>query len=378
MDRNEIINLLKRYNSGNCSDEEKAIIESWYLQYRDNSAASLTEEERLDDLQSVFDALPLPQNARRYRVLPLYKIAAAVAAVFIVVLGIYFYRSQQTDTRLAQVIETKIVPGGTKATLTLSDGSRIILDDAETGVLASQSGVSIQKTADGQLIYSVSNSTAPAAQSGNELMYNTIETPVGGSYQINLPDGTKVWLNAASSLSFPTKFSDGSRVVKLTGEAYFEVAKNKHMPFSVKFNKQVVEVLGTQFNINSYTDEGADKTTLFEGSVRLSQGSKQVVLKPGQQAVYEKDEMKVKDTDLEEALAWKNGYFMFKNENIKSIMRKIARWYDVEVSYSGNIPDIGFGGTISRSTDITEVLNALQLTNSIHFKIEGRRITVMP
>lgn len=378
MDRNEIINLLERYNSGNCSDEEKAIIESWYLQYRDNSAASLTEEERLDDLQSVFDALPLPQNARRYRVLPLYKIAAAVAAVFIVVLGIYFYRSQQTDTRLAKVIETKIVPGGTKATLTLSDGSRIILDDAETGVLASQSGVSIQKTADGQLIYSVSNSTAPAAQPGNELMYNTIETPVGGSYQINLPDGTKVWLNAASSLSFPTKFSNGSRIVKLTGEAYFEVAKNKHMPFSVKFNKQVVEVLGTQFNINSYTDEGADKTTLFEGSVRLSQGSKQVVLKPGQQAVYEKDEMKVKDTDLEEALAWKNGYFMFKNEDIKSIMRKIARWYDVEVSYSGNIPDIGFGGTISRSTDISEVLNALQLTNSIHFKIEGRRITVMP
>lgn len=378
MNRQEIINLLQRYNRGKCSEEEKAIIESWYLHYKDNSAVCLTDEERIDDLQIVLDKLPITQIIRRHRVFSIYRVAATVAAVFIIIVGLYFYTSIRPDPKIAQVKEEKIVPGGTKATLTLSDGSKIILDEAETGVLANQSGVSIQKAEDGKLIYSVSNPTGSTVQSDKELMYNTIETPVGGSYQINLPDGTKVWLNAASSLSFPAKFRNGSRSVKLAGEAYFEVMKNKNSPFLVNFNNHVVEVLGTQFNINSYANEGAIRTTLFEGSVRLTQRNNQILLRPGQQAVYERNEIKVVKADLEETIAWRNGYFIFNNENIKSIMRKIARWYDVDVSYSGKIPEIEFGGNISRSTDISEVLNALELTNSIHFKIEGRRITVMP
>jgi ferric-dicitrate binding protein FerR (iron transport regulator) len=378
MNRQEIVNLLHRYNSGNCSEEEKAIIESWYLQYKDNSVADLTEEERVEDLQNVFDALPLPQKGRRSRLFLFHRIEVAAAAMLLIILGLYFYVSVLPDPKVAHVTEQKIVPGSTKATLILSDGSKILLDEVETGVLARQSGVSIQKTADGHLIYSISNPTGSNFKSDKGLIYNTIETPVGGSYQINLPDGTKVWLNAASSLSFPVKFGNDSRSVKLTGEAYFEVAEVKHIPFLVNFNNQVVEVLGTQFNISSYADEAVDKTTLFEGSIKLSQNNNQVLLTPGQQAVYERNELKVQKADLEEALAWKNGYFIFKNEDIKSIMKKISRWYDVEVSYSGKIPDIGFGGNISRSTDISEVLHALQLTNSIHFKIEERRIIVMP
>lgn len=377
MNRHEIINLLNRYTSGKCSEEEKAIIESWYLHYKDNSEIDITDEERIRDLQNVFNALLVQQQDIKIHRIRLYRIAAsAAAAILIMIAGFYFYNPHQVNPLAAHINEQKIVPGGNKATLTLADGSKILLDDAKTGILAEQAGVEVQKAADGQLIYSVSSSAGPSA--GATGAYNTIETPVGGSYQVNLPDGTKVWLNAASSLSFPAKFTDGSRIVKLTGEAYFEVTKNKHMPFMVKFNDQVVEVLGTVFNINSYADEGANKTTLFEGSVKLSQNNRDVLLVPGQQAIYAKNEIKVVEADLEETLAWKEGYFLFKNEDIQGIMRKIARWYDVEVSYSGKVPDIGFGGKISRSTDITEVLNALQLTNSVHFKIEGRRIVVMP
>jgi transmembrane sensor len=377
MNRNDIRDLLNRYASGNCSDEEKTIVESWYLQYRNDTKVDLTDLDRINDLQIVYDSLPGNHNVKVYPI-HLSKIAATIAALFIMIIGFYFYDSYYNSPKLTKISSPRIVPGGNKATLTLADGSKILLDDAKTGVLANQAGVSVHKSANGQLIYSVTNTTTPDSKIDETEVYNTIETPVGGSYQINLPDGTKVWLNAASSLSFPARFTSGSRSVKLTGEGYFQVAKNKEMPFMVNFNNQVVEVLGTTFNINSYSNEGTDKTTLFEGSVKLRQNDREVLLVPGQQAIYEKNEIKVVVADLEEASAWKNGYFIFKNEDIQSIMRKISRWYDVEISYSGKIPDIGFGGNISRSTDITEVLHALELTNSVHFKIDGRRIVVMP
>jgi len=311
-----------------------------------------------------------------------YQLGIAASILILITTGLFFYTNRTPDHKLAiKVIEPKaavITPGDDKAILTLSDGSKIILEDAKNGILANQAGVSIQKTSDGKLLYSFSNSAnSVSPQSEENLLYNKIETPVGGKYQVNLPDGSKVWLNSSSSLRFSALFNGDTREVELSGEAFFDVSKNKSKPFKVITKDQIVEVLGTQFNINSYSDEGSIKTTLIEGSVKIIYKDKVVLLSPGQQFQPKESVAKVVEADTEEVVAWKDGYFVFKNEDIQSIMRKLSRWYNVEVSYSGSIPDVGFGGNISRSKDISEVLDVLQLTNAVHFKVEGRRITVM-
>ncbi len=311
-----------------------------------------------------------------------YQLGVAASILILITTGLYFYKNRTVDDNIAaKVVEPKeaiITPGDDKAILTLSDGTKIILEDAKNGILANQAGVSIQKTSDGELLYSFSNSANTVSPETKEnVIYNKIETPIGGKYQVNLPDGSKVWLNSSSSLRFSALFNGHTREVELSGEAYFDVSKNKGKPFRVITKDQIVEVLGTQFNINSYSDEGPIKTTLIEGSVKIIYKDKVVLLSPGQQFQPKELVSAVVEADTEEVVAWKDGYFVFKNEDIKSIMRKLSRWYNVEVSYSGNIPEVGFGGNISRSKDISEVLDVLQLTNAIHFKVEGRRITVM-
>lgn len=309
-------------------------------------------------------------------------LSIAASILVLIAAAMFFYTPKTSEPKLA-VKTTKpktinIIPGGDKAVLTLSDGSRIILDHAKNGILANQSGVSIQKTSNGKLEYSFSNlDSISLKEDHSENVFNTIETPAGGKYQVNLPDGSKVWLNASSSLRFPARFLGKTREVELTGEAFFDVAKNKHMPFKVITKDQIVEVLGTRFNINSYADEGVIKTTLIEGSVKIIYKDEVVLLSPGQQFNPMQANAKVVEADTDEVIAWKNGYFLFKNEDIQSVMRKISRWYNVDVSYSGDIPKVGFGGNISRSKDIYEVLDVLQLTNAVHFKIEGRRIIIM-
>jgi transmembrane sensor len=313
-----------------------------------------------------------------------YQIGVAASLLAILSIGLYLYSNRTVDTQLAlsdsEILKEKVIikPGGDKAVLTLSDGSKIILEDAKKGLLANQAGVSIQKTADGELLYSFSKNDIIITENiPSEVIYNKIETPFGGKYQINLPDGSKVWLNSASTLRFPAFFSGDTREVELNGEAFFDIAKNPEKPFKVITKDQVVEVLGTQFNINSYSDEESFKTTLIEGSVKIIYKDRVVLLSPGQQFQPNLKSSKVVEADTEEVTAWKDGYFLFKDEDIQSIMRKVSRWYNVEVTYSGDIPDVGFGGNISRSKDIDEVLNVLQLTNAVHFKVEGRRITVM-
>ncbi len=312
-----------------------------------------------------------------------YQLGVAASILLLIVTSLFFYTNRTPVNKLAlKVVEPKkaavILPGDNKAILTLSDGTKIILEDAKNGILANQAGVSIQKTSDGKLLYSFSNSANTVSPETKEnVIYNKIETPIGGKYQVNLPDGSKVWLNSSSSLRFSALFNGHTREVELSGEAYFDVSKNKGKPFRVITKDQIVEVLGTQFNINSYSDEGPIKTTLIEGSVKIIYKDKVVLLSPGQQFQPKELVSAVVEADTEEVVAWKDGYFVFKNEDIKSIMRKLSRWYNVEVSYSGNIPEVGFGGNISRSKDISEVLDVLQLTNAIHFKVEGRRITVM-
>ncbi len=302
------------------------------------------------------------------------------AASVLIALGVWIYASVPYFNHQAKTNNlAKITPGTNKATLTLADGKVITLDNAATGNIARQSGILVSKTADGQLIYQLTSAnTATAAEPEG---FNTISTPRGGQYQVNLPDGTKIWMNAASSLTYPTKFTSGTRRVKLSGEAYFEVAKDKAHPFIVATNKQEVEVLGTHFNINAYEDEENTKTALIEGSVKVTGtglSADKVMLKPNQQSILTGNKFTVVPVDPESAVDWKNGYFSFDNENLPALMRKISRWYDVEITYQGSYTGNDFTGIVSRKKQVSEVLGLLELTGLVHFKIEGRRIIVMP
>lgn len=318
-----------------------------------------------------------------------YKASIAAAILMILSVGAFFLVPRTTGLKpnTDHLITQDIAPGSNKAILTLGNGKQIILNDAGPGILAKQAGITISKTADGQLIYDLS-ATADAVKGKTERkeMYNTVATPKGGQYQVNLPDGTSVWLNSASSLKFSTTFkSQHKREVELTGEAYFEVAHDKRKPFVVISKGQEIEVLGTHFNVNSYADEPEVKTTLLEGSVRVSptlgDPTKKLntsILKPGEQATLKETGITVKTVDLESVIAWKKGYFLMKDEDIYSVMRKIERWYDVEVIYAGDFKGSTFEGSVSRFRNVSEILRKFELTGNVHFKIEGRRITVMP
>lgn len=302
------------------------------------------------------------------------KIAASVIVVLCI--GAYFVKKNMQGNS-SVVAKTQLVhdalPGNNKAILTLSNGSNVVLDDAGKGVVARQGNVSITKNKFGQVKYS-----SIGAKANNVIVYNTITTPRGGQYQVVLPDGSQVWLNAASSIKFPTAFTGTERRVEITGEAYFEVAKNPAMPFIVKTYRQEVKVLGTHFNIMAYNDERALKTTLIEGSIMLTSGGYAHVLKPGDQSVLN-DQGAVKimpDADVDGAIAWKNGLFQFKDEYIQNILRQAARWYDVEVSYQGKVPVRQFTGKISRQVKLSALLNMFKYAG-LNFTIEGKKITII-
>ncbi|WGQ08925.1 FecR domain-containing protein [Pedobacter gandavensis] len=329
-----------------------------------NADAEITEADELDFNRS---------QQRRF-LWP--KAIAAAAAVVLMVLSVggYFYfqnKSVETENRLA-VNTHDVDPGGNKATLTLADGSTISLTDANNGELAKQSGVKISKSKNGELVYSV------IASDASSLAFNTISTPKGGIYQVNLPDGTKVWLNAASSIKFPTTFAQLSqRKVELEGEAYFEVAKNKKVPFVVSTGGQQVQVLGTHFNISSYSDEGELKTTLLEGSVKVM-AANTIVLKPGQQSNLKRNgsgDLKVSTANIAQVMAWKNGFFHFEKENLHEVMRQLSRWYDIEVIYEVDRHDDEFMGDIPRGIKLSEALKILSFEGT-QFRIEGRKLIV--
>jgi len=335
--------------------------------------------EIYDRLKVKLDGVSTKKNT--VRVMGSYIRYAAAAVIFLAVSAtIYFYTHQnnglENRVHIADNQVNDAVPGGNKAILILSDGSELSLTDADNGELAIQAGIKVSKTDDGQLVYEFSENSK-----STKPLYNTIKTPVGGQYQLNLPDGSRVWLNAASSLTFPANFNGNDRKVTLKGEAYFEVAKNQGKPFivsSIVANRtQEVKVLGTHFNVNGYENEETIKTTLLEGSVQVSSGAGVKVLQPGQQSVLDQNKINIYQVDANQAIDWKNGDFVFSDEGIHSIMRKLERWYDIEVVYQQNIPEIGFGAEISRTKKLSEVLKVLETTGNVHFKIEGRRVTVM-
>lgn len=380
--------LLEKYLAGNCTPEEVAIVESWYLQVTENPVALPAEPDYTSLEHSMWATIQERNHPPKKVKMPW---GWAAAAVILLALGFGFYQYQHSNKpdikNAGSLAKNDIKPGGNKAFLTLANGTRIVLDDAQNGKIAEQEGVSITKTAKGELVYIAKNTTAQLP--GGKPQFNTIETPKGGQYQINLPDGTKVWLNAGSSLKYPTAFANTGREVQLTGEAYFEVAKKtaqgQRVPFNVKTETQLVEVLGTHFNINSYDNEDNTKTTLVEGSVRVTpvDGTGNVavmakVLKPGQQSVLKGTSVKVNTVDTEEALAWKEGLFMFDDEDLESIMRKVSRWYNVMVVFKDkSLLTKGFSGTVSRFGNVSQVLSKIEETGSVHFKIEERRIVVM-
>lgn len=365
MQREDIRDLLERYNAGTCSDAEKVFVQDWYMQFQHTDLEDLSEKERADDLDKIAGLLPVRQ--KKIRITYLWtKIAAAV--LLILTAGSYFQFHQQTSS-YREI--TAIKPGSNKAVLTLANGQQIILNNTKTGKLDYQDSSVVRKDSSGQLIYDLAHTAVASSPAG----MNKIETPAGGQYQVILPDGTKVWLNAASSLSYPTAFTGHERKVILSGEGYFEVAKNKDMPFRVESPSQEVEVLGTHFNISAYTDDRTAITTLLEGSVKLNG---KTILQPGEQSVNSGTAITVRQTDTENAIAWKNGKFKFTNENITDLMRKVARWYNVEIIYDGPMTNKDFSGSVSRFDHISRILDVLESTNTVHFKVQGRRITVMP
>lgn len=388
--RSEILGMVRRYVAGMATHEEEKFLQAYYDRFEGEEdifkdMSDLERQELETELHRVLSAVPAEGISARPIWLSLQRILAAAIIILVFAAGFYFYsdrpeKQEQRAIAKPKMIINDVPPGGNIAVLTLADGTKINLDKAKNGKIAHQGGWNISKREGSQIVYSLVNAAIQTANINN--LFNLIETPRGGEYQVILPDGTRVWLNAASSLRYPAVFAGNERRVELRGEAYFEVVHNEKMPFRVESNMQEVEVLGTHFNINSYADDRVIRTTLLEGSVNVSAGNKlpSRILKPGQQAVVGQKgvSMRVRNVDVEESIAWKNGYFLFNNENIQSIMRKISRWYDVDVEYKGKIPAGGFGGNVSKTKNISEVLRILELTKAVHFKVQGRRVTVMP
>lgn len=364
--------LLEKYVAGNCTEAEKALLESWYLQHNLDQTPDMSAEERMEDKQEIMAALNRAIQPKRSGMW--LKITAA-AAVALLVTGttLWLYQANRANIHAGtqMISQNDVAPGSNKAVLTLANGQTINLNSDKKGIIIKA----------GELAYNDGTQIKTDDQEAGLNEKNTVTTPIGGQYQVILEDGTKVWLNAGSSLSYPTHFTGGVRKVEITGEAYFEVAHNKAAPFKVSSKGQTIEVLGTHFNIMAYENEQMVKTTLLEGSVKVADGgsNKALILKPGQQAQFNAQQLSLaRNVDIEEVVSWKNGYFKF-NEDIKSIMNKIARWYDVEVVYQPGI-DLKqtFSGEVSKSRNVSVLLKVMELTGNVNFKVEGRRIIVMP
>lgn len=388
MDQKTFTALLEKFLSEDLSQEEvsrlldslqdDAMRQQWEealsTLLHNKTVHGLSDPQRMEAVrQSIMAGKETKKPSRIRRIFPY---AAAAALITFAVTGlIYFFQPTQPGTQsLNEQAPDKVTPGSNKAVLTLADGSQITLDSTGNGAIAHQGNVQVIKLDSGQLAYNASRE----AMEG-EIRYNTLSTPKGGQFRVILPDGSKVWLNAASSLRFPTAFNGKEREVQLTGEAYFEIAGNPAQPFKVAVKGMRVQVLGTHFNIMAYQDEMNIQTTLLEGAVKVLNGAQAVQLKPGQQAkLNTAGNMSVSDNvDLEEVVAWKNGYFQFNHESLEGVMRQVSRWYDAEITYEGNIPEREFGGKIERNTDIKDVLKILELSN-VHFRIEGKKIIVTP
>lgn len=372
MDREAAAALVRKYNQGLATDEEKAQLENWYA--RQSDRLTLLEDDidfnkiEAELKTGIWNYAGLRTKKHTHKLGKLWiRIAVAASLILVAGAGLFYYTSEPDFMGSHISGKNDIAAGTNQAILTLGNGQRITLKDAKNGALANESNTIIKKTAKGELVYEGSEKSMAA-------VYNTIATPRGGQYTLKLSEGTKVILNAASTLRYPTQFTGKDRIVELVGEGYFEVSHDKTKPFKVISRGQTVEVLGTHFNINSYADEPNTKTTLLEGSVNVN-GHR---LRPNQQAILTgQNQVSIVAVDVNEAVAWKDGLFRFDHTDLKTLMRQIARWYDVEVVYEGTVKNEQFFGKIERSYTLSEVLKLLEL-NKVHVKLDGKRIIVSP
>jgi hypothetical protein len=379
--KKRIEELSEKWLNGTITEAEQQEYDLWYDSIQDHEVDGLSESDLAQVESRIYQSIQeregfdnKPVKVKMVRLLKRIALIAASIGLFSIAASQFYSMRSQQKNEDQTLLYSAITPGRDRATLSLDNGSVFDLDSLGKGEIFQQSGIRIEKNEKGELIYSVLGSS----DEPTEILTNTISTPKGGQYRISLPDGSQVWLNAASRLTFPTVFTGESRRVELVGEAYFEVAQNKKLPFTVITPKEEVEVLGTHFNVNSYRDEESSMVALLEGKVKVSLSSSEFkVLKPGEQTIVKGGAVEVFPVDLSEAVAWKNGEFMFHNESMKSVMQKIARWYDVEVVVASELENISIWGSVSKYENISEVLKIIEMTGSVHFNIEGRRIHVM-
>lgn len=377
MEKDRIAYLYRRYLQDQLTQTEKeefdalladpdqaelhALIDGDWEALTDDNLLPVSEERKEAAFQFV-TSQPQQQTTRRKSFWPRY--AAAACILIGLSVGGYLYLHKAPSQESNQLVKNDIKPGHNQATLTLANGQKIVLTKGLSGQLAVQNRTVINATQN-TITYDAKN------QSGDQFSYNTLTTARGeqSPYPLVLADGTKVWLNAESSITFPTAFNGKERIVKLTGEAFFEVAHNANQPFKVQTDKQIIEDIGTSFDVNAYTDEPSTKTTLIEGIVKVNG----ITLKPNQQT----DGMHTKTVDTDIITAWKNGDFHFEGDDIQSVMRQLTRWYNIDVIYQGPMTNDVFYAGISRNRNISVVLKQLEKTKGVHFKIEGRRVTVI-
>lgn len=386
--------MLDRYLKNQSNTKEKEKLDEFFEENSNSIEASKSIENlsKLEDKIFNYIQFGIKEQFKKESTsnrIPYLQIAASILVIFLFSTTIYFYRSSIASKSQLPIVQgvAKIEdkqPAKNIAILTLGNNSQIVLDEATNGEIAQESGVSILKTDKGELIYKIRNSNN---LSNNDLnKYNTISTPMGGKFKVILPDGSLVVLNAASTLKYPLHFDEKLRKVSFTGEAYFEISKlvdkqKKRIPFYVYSNNQIVEVLGTHFNINSYDNEEYSKTTLLEGSVKIINEKSTAtakILKPGQQAVIKRGDVQTKIliADEAQALAWKDGYFLFKNTNIKDVVNELERWYNVDIQYEDEMEFENITGYISRNVKISSVLKMLQLSGIVNYEISGSKIII--
>jgi transmembrane sensor len=381
MDQVQFKKILQRYRKGKSSDQERAFVEAYYAAFdaRPNVLEQLTADEQLKFEQLLYEDLrqqfPTARPIRRVHLLKTAWLRYAAAVLIVFGIGTYLYVTNQKEKPSVtqnnpNPVQNDVAPGGNKAILTLADGSKIVLDSAHQGTIAKESNATVIKTAEGKIEYQKGGDKVAV------LTYNTMATPRGGQYQLTLPDGSQVWLNAESSITYPTAFASNERKVSITGEAYFEVAKNKVKPFRVDIGTATIEVLGTKFNVNTYKEEPIKNATLLEGSVRIKTVHTSIMLKPGQQGQLSDRGLFLADRpDLEQVMAWKNGAFNFDKMEIGTALRQLARWYDIDIVYPDGVPSKRLLGGIGRDLNLSQVLKVLEGLG-VKAELKGRKLYI--
>lgn len=369
--------LLERFSQGMTTAEENLQISQAFNEFAKQSEQQFEEQDLAQVGHQIWMQLPLQQQLSSSTSRKLWLKIATVAAVLVLIFsGLYFYvKNTGFDQEKNVLMKNDVRPGCIGATLTLGDGQEIKLADQQIGKLAQTGGVQISKLANGQLLYEIQD------QNNQENQMNTLSTARGEVYQLRLPDGSRVWINSASSISYNTNLNNqqrgGQRIVRLSGEAYFEIAKDKKHPFVVKTTGQQVEVLGTHFNISAYPSDKFTHTTLLEGVVKVSNASESRLLKPNQQAELAGSGLKITDINAAYEVGWKDGVFVFNYEPLEAVMTKISRWYDLKIVYvDSSIKEELFFGTVSKFEQLSKALNMLARTEVVRFEVEGKTVRV--